>query len=131
MNKILLDTNAMTAFFRGDEAVHTVLKQAATVYMSAVVLAELYTGLKGDRQEKEKREMIRSFIRKPVVFVLPATAETAEIVADLKQRLRIHGTPIPLHDVWVAAHAIETGSVLVTYDRHFAHIEGLRVWEGV
>jgi predicted nucleic acid-binding protein len=27
-----------------------------------------------------------------------------------------------------AAHAIETGSVLITYDAHFAKLPGLRLW---
>ena len=36
---------------------------------------------------------------------------------------------IPLNDIWIAAHAIETGAKLVTYDKHFRHIAGLRLWD--
>jgi tRNA(fMet)-specific endonuclease VapC len=41
--------------------------------------------------------------------------------------LTLQGTPIPTNDVWIAAAAMETGSRLVTYDPHFAHIPGLIV----
>ena len=34
-----------------------------------------------------------------------------------------------LNDVWIAAHAIETGSVLATFDAHFQKIAGLRIWD--
>jgi tRNA(fMet)-specific endonuclease VapC len=34
----------------------------------------------------------------------------------------------PINDVWIAAHGLETGSILVTYDDHFAVIPGLRLW---
>jgi predicted nucleic acid-binding protein len=42
--------------------------------------------------------------------------------------LRKSGKPIPINDVWIAAHGLETGSILVTYDDHFAVIPGLRLW---
>jgi len=38
----------------------------------------------------------------------------------------IHGTG---DDVWIAAHAIETGSVLATFDSRFNKISGLRLWD--
>jgi tRNA(fMet)-specific endonuclease VapC len=39
------------------------------------------------------------------------------------------GTPIPINDAWIAAHALETGSVLVTFDEHFTAVPGLRLWD--
>ena len=49
----------------------------------------------------------------------------------VKQDLRIAGTPLHINDVWIAAHALETGSILITYDRHFQKIAGLRRWDEV
>ncbi|MCX5901116.1 MAG: PIN domain-containing protein [Proteobacteria bacterium] len=34
-----------------------------------------------------------------------------------------------MNDVWIAAHAAETGAVLITYDEHFTRVPGLRVWD--
>ena len=32
-------------------------------------------------------------------------------------------------DAWIAANTFETGSALVTYDRHFAKIPGILLWD--
>ncbi|MFH0975565.1 MAG: type II toxin-antitoxin system VapC family toxin [Spirochaetota bacterium] len=129
MKKILLDTNAYARFFSGDENVLNVISRADIVYMSVIVLGELYYGFKGGSKESWNREIIRKFIDKPSVSVLGATTETSEIFAEIKDVLKINGTPIPINDVWIAAHSIETGSVLITYDRHFKKIPGLRIWD--
>lgn len=55
--------------------------------------------------------------------------ETAEIFGLIKDSLRKSGNPLAVNDVWIGAHALEAGSVLVTYDRHFAAIPGLRLWD--
>ena len=39
--------------------------------------------------------------------------------------LKAKGNPIPTNDVWIAAHALETGADLVSADRHFQHVEGI------
>jgi len=35
----------------------------------------------------------------------------------------------PLNDIWIAAHAVETGAKLITYDAHFKNINKLRLWD--
>jgi predicted nucleic acid-binding protein len=49
----------------------------------------------------------------------------------VKQQLKTDGSPIPLNDVWIAAHAIESGSWLVTYDRHFQNVAGILLCNGL
>jgi len=34
---------------------------------------------------------------------------------------------VPTNDIWIAAHAMETGAELLSYDQHFSNVEGL-VW---
>jgi len=55
--------------------------------------------------------------------------DTADIFGFILASLRKSGTPIPINDVWIAAQCLETGSLLVTYDKHFAQIPGLRLWD--
>jgi tRNA(fMet)-specific endonuclease VapC len=62
------------------------------------------------------------------VRVLDATAETAEVYGMVRASLSKAGAHIPVHDVWIAAQAMETGAVLLTYDTHFLKVPGLRVW---
>ena len=128
MKKVLLDTNAYVRLLTGSEAVLDVVGEADRVYMSIFVLGELFAGFAGGTREKENREVLDRFLRRPPVRILNATSETAEIFGVTKHNLKRAGTPVPINDVWIAAHAAETGSVLVTFDRHFERIGGLRLW---
>jgi len=131
MKKILLDTSAFVRFLRGDEKVMTYLAQADSVYMSGFVLGELYAGFKAGGKDRNNRQILERFLLKPTVTVLEATVETADIFGHIIVSLRKSGNPIPINDVWIAAHALETGSILVTYDDHFAQIPGLRLWDEI
>ena len=131
MNKILLDTNAYTAYLAGDDRVFDVLTQAGLVCMSVFVLGELYAGFKGGKKEKRNLEILGRFLAKPTVQALDATAETAACFATVKHALKKAGTPLPINDIWIAAHAMETGGVVITYDRHFKQIPGLRNWDAI
>jgi predicted nucleic acid-binding protein len=62
------------------------------------------------------------------VFVATATEETSEQFAVTKEALRQTGTPLPMNDVWIAAHCLQLGATIVTLDGHFSTIPGLRVW---
>jgi tRNA(fMet)-specific endonuclease VapC len=130
VNKVLLDTNAYTSLLRGDQAVLEALGRAGVVFMSVFVMGELYGGFKGGDRELENRAQLDDFLRRPTVRVLTATQETADIFGAIKHRLRKAGTPIPINDVWIAAHATESGSHLMSYDAHFAGVPGLLLWRG-
>ena len=128
MKNILLDTNAYTRLLTGDESVLETIAGAATVYMSVFVLGELFAGFSGGSKEKENREILNRFLMKPTVKILNATVETAEVFRLVKNNLKNAGAPIPINNAWIAAHAIETGSAIVTYDAHFRNVPGLRLW---
>jgi len=129
MKKIVLDTNAYSRLLAGDNHVLAVTASAEVVFMSVFVLGELYAGFQGGSKQKENLEILKRFLTKPSVKSLHTTGETAEIFGVLKNSLKKSGTPIPINDVWIAAHAIETGSVIVTFDRHFNAIQGIRLWD--
>ena len=131
MKKILVDTNAYTRLLTGQEDVLDVIGSAETVYMSIFVLGELYAGFAGGTKERGNKDTLYRFLLKPSVKILNATSETAEVFGMVKQDLKKAGTPLPINDVWIAAHALETGSTLITYDSHFKNIAGLRRWDGV
>lgn len=81
------------------------------------------------RQSQLFFKVLEQFLAKPGVAVLEATQETAEYFGMIKAALKKTGRPIPLNDVWIAAHALETASILVTYDARFAAVPGLRTWD--
>jgi len=128
MKKILLDTSTYSRLRQGSQEVLDALNRADLVHVSVFVLGELYAGFKGGSKETANRELLDRFLKRATVRIVPATQETAEAFAEIKNTLKRAGTPLPLNDVWIAAHAVETGSVLVTFDTHFRRIPGLRLW---
>lgn len=130
MKRILIDTNAYVKFLHGDTAVLDMLAVADTVYLSVFVLGELLAGFKGGTKEPQNRKTLNAFLRKSAVRILSATMDTAEFFSDIKDGLRRKGTPIPQNDIWIAAHVMESGSMLITYDAHFSLISGLLIWSG-
>jgi tRNA(fMet)-specific endonuclease VapC len=129
MRAVLLDTNAYVRFMAGDARVLNCLACAGRAYISVFVLGELVAGFRAGSKEKQNRQILDRFLAKPGVTILDATRETAEYLGLIKVALKKSGQPIPLNDVWIAAHALETGAVLVTYDTHFAAVPGLRTWD--
>jgi tRNA(fMet)-specific endonuclease VapC len=129
MKKLLLDTNGYSALARGDSAVLAAISEAEVVYMSAVVLGELYSGFKGGSREADNCGTLRRFLEKPTVKILSVTQDTAEVYATVRNALKRAGAPIPINDVWIAAHALEAGAVVVTDDDHFSYVPGVRLWD--
>lgn len=128
MKRILLDTNAYAALFSGDARVLDPLGQAQVVYLSAIVAGELHAGFRGGSRPLENQAQLQQFLQRPTVQELEVTTETAEVFGQVKHELKQAGTPFPLNDVWIAAQAMESGSVVVTFDDHFRQVAGLRLW---
>ncbi len=127
MRKVLLDTNAYIKLLAGDRLILEEIEYADIVYMSVIVLGELYAGFKGGIKEKENVKILKRFLDKSSVQILDATNETSEVFGIVKTDLKKQGKPIPINDVWIASHTLETGSVLITFDKHFSHVHGLRL----
>ena len=129
MKKVLLDTNAYIKLLQGNREVLDTLARAGTIFMSVFVLGELYAGFKGGAKEQENRTQLDSFLQIPTVHIMTATQETADIFGIIKSQLRKAGTPIPINDVWIAAHTAESGSHLITFDLHFNNIPNILMWQ--
>ena len=128
MKRILLDTSAYSNLLGGNEKILDVVSAADDVLISIFVLGELHAGFHGGSKRKENEELLICFLSKPTVKTVNATSETAEVFGEIKAKLKHAGAPIPINDVWIAAHTIETGAALVTFDDHFSKVKGLRTW---
>ena len=127
--KVLLDTNAYTYFKGGDAAIFAELAQSQTIYLPVVVIGELYVGFRNGSKLKENKEQLERFLEQSMVETINITLDTALIFSEIRHYLQKKGKPISINDVWIAASVIETGSLLITYDKDFLHIPGLRVWD--
>ena len=53
------------------------------------------------------------------------TLVTSDRYSRIALSLRRKGRPIPTNDIWIAAHAMETGAELISFDEHFDQVDGL------
>ena len=127
---VLLDTNAYTSYKLAHPEVMNLVRSADEVLMSTIVLGEILFGARlGNRFQRNLTELM-DFLGEANVRVLPIGLRTAELYGSIAAALRTIGRPIPTNDIWIAAHAIESGAELVSADRHFGHVEGL-AWVSV
>ncbi len=129
MKNITLDTNAYSGLNQGAIAVKQAIEAADNVFIPIFVLAELLFGFKKGSREHENIALFNDFMKLPGVSFHIPTDETARIYADIILGLKRQGKPIPTHDIWIAASAVETGSVIITYDKHFLNIAQVRAWD--
>ncbi len=128
MRSAVLDTNAYIALMRGNERVAQALNESRRVIFPLFVVAELTIGFKNGIKEQENRSVLAEFEAMPKVERYYPGDDTVEFFSDIFLKLKKASKPIPVHDIWIAAIAIETGSVVMTYDKHFLEIPGLQVW---
>src|SRR5437868_3894338 len=101
--RIVIDTNAYTAFVRGDDHAVKVFRSASEIYLPVPVMAELRFGfLKGNRRTQNEARIV-PFAETGRVTILPCDEQTTHFYAQLKVQLGGQGTPIPINDVWIAA----------------------------
>ena len=125
--KILLDSNAYSEFMRGNHRVREIVQAAEEIFMSAVVVGEQLFGFRQGQRFEQNVAELRSFLERPYVTFVPVGPVTADRYSRIMTSLRMKGRPIPTNDVWIAAHAMETGADLVSADRHFGYVDQI-VW---
>ena len=123
--RVLLDTSAYSAFKRGHEPTLSLIRQSEEIIFSSVVAGELLAGFRWGTRFHENYDELRAFLAHERVRLVTVSLRTSDRYGRLYATLRRRGTPIPTNDMWVAAHALETGAELATMDRHFACIENL------
>lgn len=127
MDPILLDTNAYSAFKRGDTDAVEVIRRAPVISRNAVVLGELLGGFAAGAKAHQNRAELATFLASPRVSVIPVDHATSDHYASVYVSLRLAGTPIPTNDMWIAASALQHRLRLFSLDDHFKSVPGLKV----
>jgi tRNA(fMet)-specific endonuclease VapC len=122
MNRVLLDTCAYSAFFRGHPGVIAVLRTADEIVFSAVVLGELRAGFAHGADRARNEHELDLFLASARSKVAGIGAETSLRYAEIVTYVRSLGAPIPTNDIWIAASAMELGAAVLTTDAHFRKI---------
>lgn len=112
--RFLPDTNIIIALFAGEAAVLQQLEDTDEVFLSSVVLGELYYGARKSGRMAENVARVDELADR--VPVLACDADTARQYGLIKEALRAKGQPIPENDLWIAAKALQHGLTLATRD---------------
>lgn len=125
---MILDTNAVSALFDGDESLETLLANSPRLSLPTVVVGEYRYGLARSSQREHLTDLLETLIAKSSILSIDlATSGHYSIV---KNELRDQGTPIPDNDLWIASLARQHAQIIVSRDRHFDHVPGVlrREW---
>ena len=118
--RILPDTDVLIDFFRGyGRAVTFVNANSSRIILSAIVVAELYAGIKGEAEETAIEKFISLF------RVIPVTSEIAKIGGVFRRVYgRSHG--LGLADAIIAATCeVERAELKTLNIKHDPMINGL------
>lgn len=127
-NRILPDTCAWIDFFRGRQ---TPLAEAlgdsltrVEVVTCGIVLYELLQGIKNQSEEVLVQNAFQALSH------LEMTRELWISAGRLSAQLRSSGHALPFSDIMIAAIALDSGSAILTIDRHFEVVPGLVIVDG-
>jgi tRNA(fMet)-specific endonuclease VapC len=126
--RYLLDTNTVSYIIKGifPHVRERLLKvRVSEVGISVVTEAELRFGVARLPQATKLAFVVEEFLLR--VDVLPWDSPAARHYARLRATLEEHGEPMGNLDLMIAAQALAAGAILVSNDRVFRRVKGLKV----
>ena len=121
---MILDTNALSAWAEGLAAIEAPLRSADRLMVPSVVLGEYYFGIRQSRRRRRYEDWLTRYL--PETEIATITSATADAYADIRLDLKRLGSPIPPNDVWIASLARQHTLEILSNDRHFDLVEGIR-----
>lgn len=112
MNRYLLDTNALIAFFRGNGQISRLIKQATWVGVSVISVIEF---LSYEKLTIQNKQVFYKFIDE--IDCLNVEVSNQPLIQECIRLRQLHGLKLP--DALIAALAITSGADLVTADAIF------------
>lgn len=99
---------------------------AGELAVSAITLGELRFGAEKSQARTKALAIVEQLTT--ALNVLPLSADTAHRYGILRAALEREGRPIGNNDLWIAAHALAEGCILVTNNtREFERVPDLRL----
>ena len=126
---VCLDTSFIIDLFHGEMTVVHLkqeLDNGRTRFCVATpTIMELWSGACLSQKQKREKEKIFAFLQS--LDVLDLTQEAAIEAGEIEAQLFKIGRPIDPEDCMIAAIARSHNETLVTGDKHFTYIEGLKI----
>ena len=121
---MILDTNALSALAAKDPELIGKIRHAPRLSVTLVSLGEYYYGVSASRKKGELMSWLNLFLER--TQVLSPSLETLPFYAEIRIELKRAGTPIPANDCWIAALVRQYKMQLVSRDRHFDWVKGVK-----
>ena len=127
---MILDTNALSGAADGDPGALEIIAGAERIAVPVIVLGEYRLGIAQSRHRKEYKEY-EEWLREWVaaVTVLDVDRETTYQYTKIGLELKKTCKPIPSNDLWIAALCGQHSMPLLSRDRHFDVVAGLKRFE--
>ena len=121
---MILDTNALSAAAENDPPALEAVAEAELIAVPVIVLGEYRLGIAQSRHKDAYEDWLRQWLA--AVAVLDVDEETTRFYASIALELKRAGKPIPTNDLWIAALCRQHALPLLSRDRHFDFVRGLR-----
>jgi tRNA(fMet)-specific endonuclease VapC len=121
---MILDTNALSAVADDDPGVAAVLARADQMAIPVIVLGEYRHGIAQSRNRSAYEAWLTELLND--CTVLDVNEPTAHFYAEIVLELKRKGKPIPTNDIWIAALCRQHSLPLLSRDRHFDGVEGIK-----
>lgn len=119
---MIIDTNLLIPLIKGEKKIIAELEDL--VDEPSITLFNYVEMLSADLKEEDLQNL-KDFLNSRFT-ILPLTLESSEIYTEKKKILKRKGRPVPDFALLIAAIALENDLVVVTMDKHFSMIPGLR-----
>jgi tRNA(fMet)-specific endonuclease VapC len=123
--KLALDTNAVIAYRKGIEEVCAIIEGVELLFLPAIVFGELLYGAINSKHTEENKRAVYDFLEFSVL--LPVDETICIRYSNVRFGLKQTGNPIPENDIWIAGICLEYDIPLLTRDKHFEKVSGLKV----
>lgn len=123
MKPLLLDTNILIKFLRGDGKIGEVISRYERILVPTIVVGEYKAGIEPETSSgRIQLDALENFLDSSFVRVMAITEEVSDAYARVFRVLKANGTPIPQNDLWIAACAVEAGAAVCSFDNHFSFV---------
>lgn len=120
---MILDTNALSAYLDGNQAILKLVQRSRTLAIPVIVAGEFGFGIAQSRHRQAYERSLDRMLGR--CTVLDIGIETARHYAAIRLEIKAACTPIPANDAWIAALARQHAFPVLTRDAHFDFVAGL------
>ena len=128
---MILETSFVVDFLKGDEdavsKMQSLIDEDVPYEITTPTIFELWGGLVNLEKPEKEQQRITSLLGGIVIF--PLDEESAKIAGNVDGQLVKRGLKIDTEDSMIAGIAIKNNKKVLTRDKHFDRIEGLKVEE--